>query len=251
MIANGSGRRALMLAAGLVVCFAGPSLTTAAAVEANGASRPENAPSTPVALHKYVRHSAHLRRAAHVRSHKLAEKPAEEKQPPAAEIAADNSAALPSAAPSDLSPSIANAYAQLPFLNMPPLAPSAMQARANQLLQAAPDNSPDAKAGNLMADTTKADTTKGDTAKSDNGTIVVAADELNDVDRTLHQPNAPAPTAVAAPAPAAAPANPPAPPAVAASQESSTWDQTSLIGKIFIGFGALLTMASAARMFMA
>ena len=33
--------------------------------------------------------------------------------------------------------------------------------------------------------------------------------------------------------------------------ESSTWDQTSLIGKIFIGFGALLTMASAARMFMA
>ena len=31
----------------------------------------------------------------------------------------------------------------------------------------------------------------------------------------------------------------------------STWDQTSLIGKIFIAFGALLTMASAARMFMA
>ena len=42
-------------------------------------------------------------------------------------------------------------------------------------------------------------------------------------------------------------------PAAAASDssESSTWDQTSLIGKIFIGFGALLTMASAARMFMA
>jgi hypothetical protein len=35
------------------------------------------------------------------------------------------------------------------------------------------------------------------------------------------------------------------------SSESSIWDQTSLIGKIFIGFGALLTMASAARMFMA
>ena len=28
-------------------------------------------------------------------------------------------------------------------------------------------------------------------------------------------------------------------------------DKTSLIGKIFIAFGALLTMASAARMFMA
>jgi hypothetical protein len=39
-------------------------------------------------------------------------------------------------------------------------------------------------------------------------------------------------------------------PAVAGSQ-NGTWDETSLIGKIFIGFGALLTVASAARMFMA
>jgi hypothetical protein len=33
--------------------------------------------------------------------------------------------------------------------------------------------------------------------------------------------------------------------------ESSIWDRTSPIGKIFIGFGVLLTVASAARMFMA
>ena len=38
---------------------------------------------------------------------------------------------------------------------------------------------------------------------------------------------------------------------MASGSEASTWDQTSLIGKIFIAFGALLTMASAARMFMA
>jgi len=50
---------------------------------------------------------------------------------------------------------------------------------------------------------------------------------------------------------AEAPAAPAATVMAAASNESSTWDQTSLIGKIFIGFGALLTMASAARMFMA
>jgi hypothetical protein len=43
----------------------------------------------------------------------------------------------------------------------------------------------------------------------------------------------------------------PAAPVMARGDDSSTWDQTSLIGKIFIGFGALLTMASAARMFMA
>ena len=35
------------------------------------------------------------------------------------------------------------------------------------------------------------------------------------------------------------------------ASEHSIWDETSLIGKIFIGFGALLTIASAARMFMA
>jgi hypothetical protein len=40
-------------------------------------------------------------------------------------------------------------------------------------------------------------------------------------------------------------------PVMANSSEHSAWDQTTLIGKIFIGFGALLTMASAARMFMA
>ena len=40
-------------------------------------------------------------------------------------------------------------------------------------------------------------------------------------------------------------------PGQAATNDSSTLDKTSLIGKIFIAFGALLTMASAARMLMA
>jgi hypothetical protein len=37
----------------------------------------------------------------------------------------------------------------------------------------------------------------------------------------------------------------------ASANDSSTLDKTSLIGKVFIAFGALLTLASAARMFMA
>ena len=73
------------------------------------------------------------------------------------------------------------------------------------------------------------------------GTMLVAADQLNDVDRSLRE---------VSPAPAVS-ANPPAAPVAAVSGEGSAWDKTSLIGKIFIGFGALLTMASAARMFMA
>jgi hypothetical protein len=96
-----------------------------------------------------------------------------------------------------------------------------MPVRANDPLQAVPEDPADAKANNE--------------------TLIVAADQLNDVDRALHETNPPAA--------AMASANPP--PVVASGQENSTWDQTTVIGKIFIGFGALLTMASAARMFMA
>jgi hypothetical protein len=77
--------------------------------------------------------------------------------------------------------------------------------------------------------------------RGDDGTMLVAADQLNDVDRSLRE-GSPAPSVSA---------NPPPAPVAAVSGESSTWDKTSLIGKIFIGFGALLTMASAVRMFMA
>jgi hypothetical protein len=38
---------------------------------------------------------------------------------------------------------------------------------------------------------------------------------------------------------------------VTAGNDHSPWDETSLIGKVFIGFGTLLTIASAVRMFMA
>jgi hypothetical protein len=71
---------------------------------------------------------------------------------------------------------------------------------------------------------------------------VVAADQLNDLDRALQEAKPPAQLIRLASAEA---------PVVASSNESSTWDQTSLIGKIFIAFGGLLTLASAARMFMA
>jgi hypothetical protein len=76
--------------------------------------------------------------------------------------------------------------------------------------------------------------------RGDSGTMLVAADQLSDVDRSLRE---------GSPAPAVS-ANPPPAPVAAVSGKDSAWDKTSLIGKIFIGFGALLTMASAARMFM-
>jgi len=79
------------------------------------------------------------------------------------------------------------------------------------------------------------------------GEIQAAApDQANETDRTLRDNPAPATAAASNEAPAARSA-----PVMAASGEHSVWDETSLIGKIFIGFGALLTIASAARMFMA
>jgi hypothetical protein len=80
-------------------------------------------------------------------------------------------------------------------------------------------------------------------------TQVVAADQLNDLDRALQESKSAAPTT--APTLAMASAEPRTAPVAASSREDSAWDQTSLIGKIFMAFGALLTMASAARMFMA
>jgi hypothetical protein len=78
----------------------------------------------------------------------------------------------------------------------------------------------------------------------------VAADTLNEVDRALPeqaQPTQPAPAATVASK------DPPAQriAQTAASNGHSFWDETSSIGKIFIAVGALLTIASAARMFMA
>ena len=72
--------------------------------------------------------------------------------------------------------------------------------------------------------------------------------QLGDADRAARVDDLRTPVVVTqteAPAPAAR-ANP-----VVAGSQNASWDETSLIGKIFIGFGALLTIASAARMFMA
>jgi len=71
---------------------------------------------------------------------------------------------------------------------------------------------------------------------------VVNADELNDLDKAATDVTEPLPKL---------------PPSIANSraemhvETSSTWAQTSTIGKAFIAFGVMLTLASAARMFMA
>ena len=75
-------------------------------------------------------------------------------------------------------------------------------------------------------------------------TEVVASDQLNELDRAAEeQPPLTLAKATIDTPPAAAPS--------ATVENSKPWEQTSMIGKVFIALGGLLTLASAARMFMA
>jgi hypothetical protein len=225
MIIKASGRSALILATGLFVCFAGPSQAAGATDPAASATA-----GAPIALNKYVKHTAHHgKKLAQRKSGKVASKSSADPKDAAADDG-DNSSTIQ---PSEIPPGVANANAQLASADTPTGTAKAMAARANSIVQAAPDSQASPQPA---ADPTQ------------DNTQVVSADQLNDIDRSLHESNAPATTLamVSADAPAATTVA-----TATTSNESTTWDQTSLIGKIFIGFGALLTMASAARMFMA
>jgi hypothetical protein len=165
---------------------------------------------------KQVKQVRYYKRHAHRKYARTAQKSSEEKKPAETEVAE-------AGAPSELPASVANANARMGGEVTDDTA-RAMTARANSLL-----------VNDQPADGQGAVTTLQ----------VVEADQLNEVDKALQEPTPPSQTTVAV-----APAKP-----VAAvntvAQENSTWDETSLIGKIFIAFGALLTIASAARMFMA
>lgn len=102
------------------------------------------------------------------------------------------------------------------------------------------------------ADTTASETISASTPANPSGPQaasteqVAGGNQLSELDRSLHPDEGKTP-------PVATQAETPSPRAniVVAGSQNATWDETSLIGKIFIAFGALLTIASAARMFIA
>jgi hypothetical protein len=222
MISTASQRAAFIVAAGLLVLLANP---VTAATDADDSSAPDSKPAA--VTHRTFRHAWHHRRHyVHRRSHPIATKAddqeADKKAPDATPATADSKTS------SNIPPSIANANAQMLL--------AGVQLTAATVIPSGTD-----------AAVTASDNPANATASG--GTFMVAADQLNDVDKMLQEGSS-STAATAAASPSAAPATtPPATAAVAMTSESSTWDQTSLIGKIFIGFGALLTMASAARMF--
>lgn len=214
-----TGRTALILSAVFFLLFGGASQaapSTSADTKTDGASKS----AETVKSSKYRRHYARHRTS------KTAQKSSDDKVARKDAGVADKAPPATSAMPA----AVANANAQLAEADTPAAAAAnAMTSRASENVQAAPDRA-------------AADGTAAAQAVENQ---VMASDQLNEVDRALQQANPPAQKTVLAdalPRPA---------PVMAASSDSSTWDQTSLIGKIFIGFGALLTLASAARMFMA
>jgi hypothetical protein len=240
-----SGRSALIIAAGFWLCVSGP---LQAAEDADGgvsASKAESAAGAPVALNKFTKKSRHWKHvSSHRKSVKVASKAStgnakasenkafEKKKAVEADAVLkddDSSSALP--------PAVANANAQLAAADLPADTNSVSTKASNMLRTMA------AKQGDSAASQVQAEPQVPAPAAN---AELVAADQLNDVDRALSETKSedkPALTPTVAMAMAQAQA--------VVGNDDSTWGQTSLIGKIFIAFGGLLTLASAARMFMA
>jgi hypothetical protein len=235
-----SGRSALIIAAGFWVCFSGPLQAAEDGDGGTSASKAEGAAGAPVALNKFTRKSRHWRHlSSHRKSVKVASKASTGTAKDSDKKKAIEADAVLKDDDSPLPPSVANANAQLASADLPADTNSVSTKASNMLRTMA------AKQGDSADAQAPAPTANQAPAPAAN-TEFVAADQLNDVDRALSENKSedkPALTPTVAMAMAQAPA--------AASNDDSTWGQTSLIGKIFIAFGGLLTLASAARMFMA
>lgn len=220
-----SGRAALILAAALAMCIAGPlRATESEARTSETTERAATAPDRPVVLHKFVKRRHFRKFTSKTRkSAKFAAKArkAVEATPPDEK---DIEAPMPA--------SVANANAQLAPADGPAETAQTMAAKADDVLK-------------------MTGRTDGEPPVQTDATLqLVAADQLNDVDRAIDE-TAVVPDMATARINTPTISTPTTSAQVAASTDSTALDQTSLIGKIFIAFGGLLTLASAARMFIA
>ena len=215
---------ALILTAALLMGVARPMPATAADGDTTVAATSESATST-----KTVRHdSGHAKKhSAHRNSTRAAAKSDESQKVDDKQVADAGGRAS-----TTLPPSVANANAQMTAADAPPDSArgmsAAMSEKANTVLQATTDKPAEAE------------------TPAEPG--AVAADQPNAFDRSLTPSDQPAATTSQAVVLASTSR---ASSEQAASSDSSALDKTSMIGKIFIAVGALLTVASAARMFMA
>lgn len=224
-------RRSLLVAAAtLMPCFAGvsqaaPATQTASAAQASSARPLKLTHATKRKAHRArkssrYRHTERRARAT-TRAAKVEEtqkrEVAKQEAPPEPSTLEPSRRVSSTLESSTLESSVANAHAELtpgdPQSPTPPSVPMQLDKTV----------SGDATAGNIQI-----------------------ADQLNQIDRDAN-------AATATPSPSVSMASYSESPAIFAQTATNddAWDQASLIGKIFIAFGTLLTLASAARLMMA
>lgn len=240
MSIGASGRSALIIAAGLLLGFAGPMRATDSAAEPAGvaaATHPGQA-GAPIKLGKFSKHRAHKRHAARTRKVKPEPRNNVKAEETTASTAQDSNKPIP------LPPTIANANASVEMPagtaglsgdDSPKTEASALANSAGEMLAVNQED------GALPADNTSSPAARVD---------IVSSDEINEIDRTVAGNHQVAPSLALASIDIA-PTSHNADTGQTAANDSSTWNQTSLIGKIFIALGGLLMIGSAARMFMA
>jgi hypothetical protein len=214
---------AMIVAVGVLACFSTSEQTAAAPAQSTASAE------KPIVLSKFNKRRAHTakksrsaRYAKKSSSKSLAKKSDESKN--AVQSSAASKPELPAA--------VANARAETPK----------------------PRTLAEDEARNIAA----LDST--DQVSTVDGVQIAASDQLNDVDRALTEQSTPALVATAAAiTPEPLPANKviKAVPSgenstvVKKADDSDPWSKSSLLGKLFIAFGSLLTLASAARIFIA
>ncbi|HEU4805750.1 MAG TPA: hypothetical protein VFS91_08080 [Nitrobacter sp.] len=242
MSIRASGRSALIIAAGLWLGFAGPMRATDSAAQPVGLAAHTEKAGPPVKLGKFSKHRSHKRHVTRTRKSAKPESKADTKPAETtASAAQDSNKQIP------LPPTIANANAEMhgtaedsPQQDLPKTEASALASSAGQMLS---DNQDDLAQNPDSAPS--ASTPSAATAE------IVSPDELNEIDRALTDDKQAAPHLALASIDIAPSASTADTTDQTAASEDSAWNQTSLIGKIFIAFGGLLMLGSAARMFMA
>jgi hypothetical protein len=223
-----NGRSLLIIAAGICMWFTGsPQLVKSAqAAYEQAAKTKDTEAGKPIAVKKLAKHSSRSWKKHASAQRKLKKIAAKSSQPKMLAILKMDDGDTLAALPAD----VANANARLASDDTPAASGKVMSVRADAVTQTAPQ--PNA-ATDQMSDTVDS--------------RLVSADQLNDVDRALTENKAPVPLL----AMAAASTSPMINARIMASTEDNAWAKSSIVGKIFIAFGGLLTLASAARMFMA
>ena len=252
-----NGRAAFIIAAGLLTFYAAPALacdTTdcgrvvlAQNADPQAQTEAAAAPESAAASDKPSRTKSHHEKRSS-RSQKATEKSAAkssdpDKKNPDKVSGADRSPADQANGKSDngtstVAPSVANANAQMAGFATTAEQQVKSSAEKTNII----DGTPAMAAPTAEAATAAPAAAVDQMPAEDDDAQVVAPDQLNELDRAAATDQKPT-SKILRPVSQTT--------RVANTGSEDAWSQTSLIGKIFIGFGGLLTLASAARMFIA